>query len=93
MANLLRHDEHASPPSRGREGASSSENLDAQRISGLVKWFDSAKGYGFVKPFEGGADILMHQSCVRHSGFKTIREGATVVCDAGLISRVPEFRT
>ena len=54
----------------------------ARTLSGHVKWFDSAKGYGFVKPFDGEADVLLHQSCVRHSGFKTIREGATVVCEA-----------
>src|SRR6202050_649551 len=59
------------------------DGLDAARtLTGHVKWFDSAKGYGFVKPTEGQADILLHQSCVRHSGFKTIREGATVVCEA-----------
>ncbi len=56
--------------------------LDARTVTGHVKWFDSAKGYGFVKPSDGEADILLHQSCVRHSGFKTIREGATVVCEA-----------
>ncbi len=80
----MRYDEHLSPPSRAgsRSPQSSSENLDAQSVSGQVKWFDSAKGYGFLKPFDGGADILLHQSCVRHSGFKTIREGATVVCEA-----------
>jgi CspA family cold shock protein len=80
----MRHDEHMSPPSRtGGQTSASSDNLDPQRISGHVKWFDSAKGYGFVKPVtEGKPDILLHQSCVRHSGFKTIREGASVVCEA-----------
>ena len=64
---------HVGDPPDGQEG---------QRISGHVKWFDSAKGYGFVKPVDRDADILLHQSCVRHSGFKAIREGATVVCEA-----------
>ena len=40
------------------------------RIHGQVKWFDFAKGYGFVSPSDGGADILLHQDCVRQSGFK-----------------------
>jgi CspA family cold shock protein len=79
----MRHDEQLSTPTPSRSGHNSPDPLDdPQRISGQVKWFDSAKGYGFVKPFDGGADILLHQSCVRHSGFKTIREGATVVCEA-----------
>ena len=78
----MRHDEHLSTPSRAGSRNSADPLDEPQRISGQVKWFDSAKGYGFVKPFDGEADILLHQSCVRHSGFKTIREGATVVCEA-----------
>jgi CspA family cold shock protein len=51
------------------------------RIQGQVKWFDFAKGYGFISPSDGAADILLHQACVRQSGFKTVKEGATVVCE------------
>ena len=77
----MRHDEHPSTPSQtGRLPLP--EGLSAMRVTGHVKWFDSAKGYGFVKPADGGADILLHQSCVRQSGFKAVREGATVVCEA-----------
>jgi cold shock protein len=52
-------------------------------VSGLIKWFDLSKGYGFIKP-AGGAqgDILLHQTCVRQSGFKAAYEGALVVCEA-----------
>jgi CspA family cold shock protein len=80
----MRYDGHASPPSHlgTAHPLAAPDDLQVTRITGHVKWFDSAKGYGFMKPFEGEADILLHQSCVRHSGFKTIREGATVVCDA-----------
>jgi cold shock protein len=53
------------------------------QISGRIKWFDSVKGYGFVKPSNGmQGDVLLHQSCVRQSGFKLAQEGATVVCEA-----------
>ena len=54
------------------------------QIAGRVKWFDSVKGYGFIKPSEGmmEEDILLHQSCIRQSGFKTAFEGAHVVCEA-----------
>jgi CspA family cold shock protein len=52
-------------------------------ITGLVKWFDLAKGYGFIKPATGpSGDILLHQTCVRQSGFKAAYEGAKVVCEA-----------
>jgi CspA family cold shock protein len=80
----MRQSEQASPPSHigGGSHPAMMSGLDARTVTGHVKWFDSAKGYGFVKPSDGEADILLHQSCVRHSGFKTIREGATVVCEA-----------
>ena len=52
-------------------------------IIGQVKWFDLAKGYGFIKPASGvQGDILLHQTCVRQSGFKAAYEGARVVCEA-----------
>ncbi|HTT85598.1 MAG TPA: cold-shock protein [Rhizomicrobium sp.] len=52
-------------------------------VAGSVKWFDLAKGYGFIKPAAGpSGDILLHQSCVRQSGFKVAQEGARVVCEA-----------
>ncbi|HXI99603.1 MAG TPA: cold-shock protein [Micropepsaceae bacterium] len=53
------------------------------QISGRIKWFDSVKGYGFIKPSAGiQGDVLLHQSCVRQSGFKLAQEGARVVCEA-----------
>ena len=64
---------------------SASPNLGeaALEVSGLVKWFDLAKGYGFIKPSDGvQGDVLLHQTCVRQSGFKAAYEGARVVCEA-----------
>lgn len=56
---------------------------DTFEIAGSIKWFDLAKGYGFIKPSAGQqGDILLHQSCVRQSGFKYAHEGAQVVCEA-----------
>lgn len=52
-------------------------------VAGQIKWFDLAKGYGFIKPSGGTqGDILLHQTCVRQSGFKAAYEGAKVVCEA-----------
>jgi CspA family cold shock protein len=58
------------------------ENTESERIAGQVKWFDFTKGYGFITPLSGGNDILLHQTCVRQSGFKAVQEGAQVVCEA-----------
>jgi CspA family cold shock protein len=58
---------------------------EAVRISGRVKWFDAAKGYGFIVPDEpeqtGLRDVLLHVTSLRSSGRDTALEGATVVCD------------
>ncbi len=54
----------------------------AQEVIGQVKWFDLTKGYGFIKQASGQGDVLLHQTCVRQSGFKAAYEGAKVVCEA-----------
>jgi CspA family cold shock protein len=51
-------------------------------ISGSIKWFDPSKGYGFIVPDGGLADILVHVTCLRGAGFQTAYEGARVVCEA-----------
>ena len=56
--------------------------LDLIEVSGAIKWFDVSKGYGFVVPDDGGADILLHVTTLRRSGFQTAYEGARVVCEA-----------
>ena len=54
---------------------------DVFEVSGLVKWFDSAKGYGFILPDDDLPDVLLHVTCLRRGGFQTAHEGARVVCD------------
>jgi cold shock protein len=51
------------------------------RIDGLVKWFDVARGYGFVIPDNGLPDILLHLSCLKRDGFDAPLEGARVACE------------
>ncbi len=72
--------EHGAQPS-SPDARKAPTQTESSRIQGQVKWFDFAKGYGFIAPSDGSADILLHQACVRQSGFKMIKEGATVVCD------------
>ncbi|WP_255720557.1 cold-shock protein [Acuticoccus kalidii] len=50
-------------------------------LSGRIKWFDVGKGYGFIVPDDGGADILLHVTCLRRDGYQSAYEGARVVCE------------
>ena len=50
-------------------------------LSGVIKWFDVAKGYGFILPDNGMPDILLHVTCLRRDGFQSAYEGARVVCE------------
>ncbi len=44
--------------------------------SGKVKWFNIQKGYGFIQPDDGGADVFVHISAVQQSGLPVLREGS-----------------
>lgn len=52
---------------------------DPVEITGFVKWFDIAKGFGFIVPDNGSGDILLHVTCLRRDGYQTILEGTRVV--------------
>lgn len=59
----------------------SADGVGLVEISGAIKWFDVAKGYGFILPDSGvGSDVLLHVTCLRRDGFQTALEGARVVC-------------
>jgi cold shock protein len=51
-------------------------------VTGMIKWFDVSKGYGFIVPDGGAADVLLHVTCLRRDGYQTAYEGARVVCEA-----------
>ncbi len=51
-------------------------------VSGRIKWFDVAKGFGFVVPDDGGPDILLHVTVLKRDGYTAISEGAHVVLEA-----------
>jgi len=63
------------PAEFGEEAASVIE------VSGVIKWFDVAKGFGFIVPDNGLPDVLLHVTCLRRDGFQTAYEGARVVCE------------
>ena len=50
--------------------------------SGTVKWFNNAKGYGFIVPESGGEDVFVHYSTIDGAGFKTLKEGQVVQYEA-----------
>src|SRR5262245_34900587 len=57
-------------------------NVKILRVTGFVKWFDVARGYGFIIPDSGMADVLLHLSCLKRDGFDAPLEGTRVTCDA-----------
>ena len=48
---------------------------------GVVKWFNNAKGFGFIAPDDGGPDVFAHFSAVNMDGFRTLKQGAKVSFD------------
>ena len=50
--------------------------------SGTVKWFNNAKGYGFIEPQGGGDDVFVHYSAIKSEGYRTLSEGQSVTYDA-----------
>jgi CspA family cold shock protein len=63
------------------EATSEERPLDLFEIAGHIKWFDVAKGYGFILPDNGGADVLLHVTVLKRDGFSTAPEGARIVCE------------
>lgn len=68
------------------DSSSAAQPADLQPVdliekAGNIKWFDVAKGYGFIIPDDGGSDILLHVTVLKRDGFSNAPEGARVVCE------------
>jgi CspA family cold shock protein len=57
----------------------SHDAIDLVEITGVIKWFDVAKGFGFIVPDNGMQDVLLHVTCLRRDGYQTVLEGTRVV--------------
>jgi CspA family cold shock protein len=66
---------------RGAGGEIGDEAASVIELTGVIKWFDVSKGYGFIVPDNGGPDILLHVTCLRRDGFQVAYEGARVVVE------------
>ena len=76
-------EEFVKPPETAARVAQSDERpVGLVEIAGRVKWFDAAKGYGFIVPDSGEADVLIHVTVLRRDGFSILHEGARVVAEA-----------
>jgi CspA family cold shock protein len=61
--------------------AQSAEQEYLMRTTGTVKWFNDAKGFGFITPADGERDCFVHYSAIQGNGFKTLAEGEAVEFD------------
>jgi CspA family cold shock protein len=74
-------EQKSSKPGLGPDVALADEAARVIEVTGVIKWFDVAKGYGFIVPDNGMADVLLHVTCLRRDGFQTAYEGSRVSCE------------
>jgi CspA family cold shock protein len=62
-------------------GSQTDEPASIIELTGVIKWFDVSKGFGFIVPDNGLPDVLLHVTCLRRDGFQAAHEGARIVCE------------
>ena len=62
----------------------------SNRQTGTVKWFNAEKGYGFIAPSDGSADLFVHYSEIQGSGFRTLEENQQVEFEIGEGQKGPQ---
>jgi len=70
------------PLAQGQAVEQVEEPLNLVEVAGRIKWFDVAKGFGFIVPDDGSPDVLLHVTCLRRDGFQAASEGARIVVEA-----------
>jgi CspA family cold shock protein len=59
-------------------------------VQGKVKWFNESKGYGFITPDDGSADVFVHFSAIQGESFRTLAEGQAVEFDVEQGAKGPQ---
>lgn len=67
---------------QGRTDETGAADAEILRVAGRIKWFDVAKGFGFIASDGGLPDVLLHVTCLRRDGYQGAHEGARVVVEA-----------
>ncbi|MBV5325686.1 MAG: cold shock domain-containing protein, partial [Rhodospirillaceae bacterium] len=69
---------------------SGGQAVSQANVSATVKWFNAAKGFGFVAPADGSPDAFLHISALERAGLTQVAEGTTLVVDLGAGQRGPQ---
>ena len=75
------------PVNDGRDMTNGEDTRSGETVEGTVKWFDAAKGFGFVMRDEGGSDILLHANVLRNFGQTSVADGSRICVRAIATSR------
>ena len=64
------------------DSQSLAQSVASTRVRGTVKWFNIVRGYGFVSPDDGSADVFLHMTVLRQAGYDRLPTGSTIECEA-----------